>query len=116
MEKSITLTDPILVDIYGNGEPVAYTKLMLTEYVEPTNHAMILISESGDDGEELVSTINLSYQIEPDIVIINVNDNLIKKQILPALIKRKILAKQPCGMIRSGFVTYPAYQLLVTAD
>lgn len=113
MEKSITLKDPIAVTFYGDDEPVVYPKIVLEEYCDPSNQGMILTSASGDDGEDLVATINLNYLIEPDIVIINVNDDLIKKQILPELIKRHIIEKEPCGNMRSGFVTYPAYQLLI---
>ena len=116
MEKSITLKDPIAVDIYEDNKPVRYTKLMLKDYVEPDNQGMILVSENDSDDEDLVPTINLSYRIDSDIVIINVNDNLIEQQILPGLIKRGILTKEPCGEIISGFVNYPAYQLLVTDD
>ena len=116
MEKSIALKDPIAVTFYGDDEPVTYTKLVFKNYYDPENQAMMLTSASGDDGETLIATMNPSYLIEQGIVMINVNDDLIKKQILPELIKRGIIAKEPCGEIKSGFVTYPAYQLLVEDD
>lgn len=116
MEKSITLKDPIAVTFYGENEPIAYTKIMLMKYYDPKNQGMMLISASGDDSEDLIATINVNYPIEPDVVIINVNDDLIKKQILPELIKRGMIEKEPCGKIQSGFVTYPVYQLLVKGN
>lgn len=116
MEKSITLKDPIAVTFYGANEPVAYTKIALTEYYDPKNQAIMLLSADSDDSEDLIVTINPSYLIEPDIVVINVNDDLVKKQILPELIKRGIIEKEPCRKMQSGFVTYTAYQLLVTTD
>lgn len=114
MKKTITLTNPITVTFYGIDEPVVYTKLMLTEYDRPNNRAMLLISASGNDHETLVVTTNLSYPMEPDVVIINVNDSSVENQVLPELIKRGLIEPEPCRAIKSGFVTYPAYELLVT--
>lgn len=116
MEKTITLTDPITVTFYGADEPVVYTKLVLTKYDQPRNQAMLLISASGNDSETLIVTINLSYLMEPGLVIINVNDSMVEKQVLPELIKRGLIGPEPCGAIKSGFITYPAYELLVTAQ
>lgn len=115
MEKTITLTDPIKVTFYGTAETVVYTKLVLTQYDQPSNRAMLLISASGNDSETLVVTTNLSYPMEPDVVIINVNDGSVETQVLPELIKRGLIKPEPCRTIKSGFVTYPAYELLVTA-
>lgn len=116
MEKTINLTDPIRVTFYGTAETVGYTKLVLTQYNQPRNQGMLLISASGNDSETLVVTINLSYPMEPDVVIINVNDSIVEKQVLPALIKRGLIEPEPCRAIKSGFVTYPAYELSVTAQ
>ena len=115
MEKTITLSDPIKVTFYGAAESVGYTKLVLTPYDQPRNQGMLLFSVSGNDSETLIVTINLSYPMEPDLVIINVNDSIVEKQVLPELIKRGLIAPKPYRAIKSGFVTYPAYKLLVTA-
>lgn len=115
MEKTITLTDPIRVTFYGADETIVYTKLVLTEYDQPNNRAMLLISASGNDRETLVVTTNLGYPMEPNVVIINVNDSSVENQVLPELIKHGLIGSEPCGTIKSGFVTYPAYELLVTA-
>lgn len=113
MEKSIILKDPIAVTFYGEDEPVVYTKLVLTDYYNPKNQGMMLISANGNDSEDLIATMNPSYLVKRGIVIININDDLIKKQILPELIKRGMIEKEPCGEVKSGFVIYPAYQLLI---
>lgn len=115
MKKTITLTDPITVTFYGVDQPIVYTKLVLTEYNQPNNRAMLLISASGNDYETFVITTNLSYPMEPDLVIINVNNSRVEKQVLPELIKQGLLGPEPCRAIKNGFVTYPAYELLVTA-
>ena len=114
MQKSITLKDPIKVTFYGNNESIVYTKIVFEEYRDPSNQGMILTSASGHDDEDLIATVNLDCLIPSDTVIINVNDDLVKEQILPALINRHIIEKEPCGTTQSGFVTYPAYQLLIT--
>lgn len=123
--KTISLNEPIFVTFYGDTTAKKYTRLYLTTYPYPENshdRGMLLLpdsnSEDGEDGEDgedeiLTVSVNLQRHLPKNKIAINVNDDLIKNQVLPELIKQNIITDEVDFRVPSGFIQYPIHTILI---
>ena len=114
--KTISLKEPIFVTFYGDTISHKYTSLDLLTYPYPEyshDRGMELLPDNNNDEEILTVSVNLCRRLLEDEIVININDDLIKKQVLPELIKQKIISAKPKFTIPSGFVEFPVYTILI---
>ena len=113
--KTISLKEPIFITFYGDTISHKYTSLVLLTYPYPENsndRGMVLLPEIESEDEITVS-VNLCRHLPKNKIVINVNENLINNQVLPELIKQKIISAEPDFSIPSGFVEFPVYTILI---
>ena len=114
--KKIPLNEPIFVTFYGETIAEKYTSLKLTTYPYPEDShdcGLLLLPDNNDDDEILIVSVNLQQHLPKNKIAININDNLIKNQVLPELIKQKIISTKPDFSVPLGFVQYPIYTTLI---
>jgi hypothetical protein len=114
--KTINLKEPIFVTLYGDTIAKKYTKLNLATYPYPKDshdRGLLLLPDSNNDDEILIVSVNLYLHLPENKIAININDDLIKKQVLPELIKQKIITAEVDFSVPSGYNQYPIHTILI---
>lgn len=114
--KTISLKEPIFVTFYGDTIAKKYTNLNLTTYPYPEDshdRGILLLPDSNNEDEILTVSVNLQLHLPKNKIVININDDIIKNQVLPELIKQKIITSEVDFNVPSGYIQYPIHTILI---
>lgn len=112
-EKTIPLPQTIRYNYFDDETDfIEFTHLEETIYFDG-NLAVVLKPTSPDPSEEAVISVNIvRFPNNPKLFVLDVNSTLVRT-VAKQLVEQNMIKPVDRPPVRSGFVTYPVYELLV---